>query len=87
MMQLYALQDEDAYPQMHLPENSPAQETPEALHQLLQEFSEVFTDPTSLPPFRDGFDHQIPLKVRRVPILSMQGHIGIPSSKRMSLSN
>lgn len=35
---------------------------PPIIDQLLQDFSDIFTEPTSLPPHRVGFDHKIPLK-------------------------
>ncbi|KAL8170829.1 hypothetical protein V2J09_022633 [Rumex salicifolius] len=37
-------------------------DSPPDLQQLLDDYADLFTPPSELPPFRDGFDHQIPLK-------------------------
>lgn len=42
-----------------------AAETPPilpAIEQLLSQYTDIFADPTELPPTRPGFDHKIPLK-------------------------
>ena len=39
-----------------------------ALTQLLESFSDVFSEPTALPAFREGFDHQIPLQSGSNPV-------------------
>ncbi|PNX92266.1 retrotransposon-related protein [Trifolium pratense] len=36
--------------------------TPPLIDQLLHVFQDIFTEPSSLPPHRVGFDHKIPLK-------------------------
>ncbi|XP_022553445.1 uncharacterized protein LOC111203725 [Brassica napus] len=35
---------------------------------LLDSFSDIFEEPSSLPPFREGFDHQIPLLAGSNPV-------------------
>lgn len=42
--------------------------TDPALQTLLDDFSVLFEEPTSLPPFRDGFDHRIPLEKGANPV-------------------
>ena len=38
------------------------------LQSLLSSYSDLFEEPTSLPPFREGFDHTIPLKAGANPV-------------------
>lgn len=38
------------------------------LQQLLSSYSDIFEEPKSLPPFREGFDHQIPLLAGSDPV-------------------
>lgn len=33
-----------------------------SLQQLLSSFADIFEEPTHLPPYRDGFNHKIPLE-------------------------
>lgn len=35
---------------------------------LLESYADLFAEPTELPPFRDGFDHQIPLESGANPV-------------------
>lgn len=38
------------------------------LQQLLESFADIFAEPTDLPPFREGIDHQIPLQTGSNPV-------------------
>lgn len=40
---------------------------PPPIQQVLQSYSDIFSESTTLPPFRPGFDHQIPLKEDTAP--------------------
>lgn len=40
---------------------------PDLLH-LLEDFTVLFEDPSELPPFREGFDHRIPLETGANPV-------------------
>lgn len=44
-----------------------SQENPQ-LQQLLTTFSDLFENPTTLPPFREGFDHKIPIIDGSLPV-------------------
>lgn len=52
----------------HLTTSGTAMEDDPALQVLLGEFSDLFEEPTALPPFRKGHDHQIPLESGANPI-------------------
>jgi hypothetical protein len=47
----------------------PTAESQEEIHSLLQEFKDLFEQPTTLPPAR-SYDHQIPLLPNSVPVNS-----------------
>lgn len=38
------------------------------LQQLLQSFADIFEEPVGLPPFREGFDHRVPLETGANPV-------------------
>ncbi|XP_048596340.1 uncharacterized protein LOC106362703 [Brassica napus] len=40
----------------------------EPLQQLLASFADIFEEPTSLPPYREGFNHKIPLEAGANPV-------------------
>lgn len=52
----------------HISTSSTDMATDPALQTLLDDFSVLFEEPTSLPPFRDGFDHRIPLEKGANPV-------------------
>nr|GEW94209.1 putative mitochondrial protein [Tanacetum cinerariifolium] len=53
-------------PQIHI-QNTPSPVHPQ-IQKLLSKYNPVFTDPTSLPPFREGFNHKITLREGANPV-------------------
>ena len=45
-----------------------SQQTPEELKGILEEYKDIFNEPTELPPSKGAFDHRIPLKTGTTPI-------------------
>lgn len=52
----------------HISATATANAEDPALLYLLESFSDIFQEPTSLPPFREGFNHQIPLLAGSNPV-------------------
>lgn len=52
----------------HISASGTANADDHALQQLLHAFDDIFQEPKSLPPFRKGFDHQIPLLAGSNPV-------------------
>lgn len=50
-------------------------EIPERVDKILHQFADVFQEPNTLPPFRDHYDHAIPLVHGRNPVNKHQKDI------------
>lgn len=52
----------------HISVSGPADSNDSDLQVLLSSFADIFAEPNELPPFREGFDHQIPLAIGSNPV-------------------
>lgn len=62
LLQLTAIEGQDSLSQVQLKPLVEASQKSLELQQVLEMYGDVFLDSMQLPPFREGFDHKIPLK-------------------------
>lgn len=52
----------------HIDVSNPETDDDGALQRLLESYSDIFSEPSSLPPYREGFNHKIPLEAGSNPV-------------------